>query len=70
MNLYCKNLECLVDIYGELLVLAVIPKTLRGRVKDRFAVNILPRTIRESVASWMVALKAVFLVDSDVWGRA
>ena len=70
MNLYCKNLECLVDIYGEPSVLAVIPKTLKGRVKDWFAANTLPHMARESVASWIATLKATFPVDSDAWGIA
>jgi hypothetical protein len=33
-NLYCKNLERLVDIYGEPLVLSAIPKTLKGTARD------------------------------------
>src|SRR5438045_5665818 len=69
-NLYCKNLERLVDIYGEPSVLAAIPKTLKGRAKDWFAANTLPRTARESVASWIIALKAAFPVDSDAWDIA
>ena len=69
-NLYCKNLERLVDIYGELSVLAAIPGTLQGRAKDWFAANILPRTSRNSVASWITALKAAFPVDPDAWGIA
>ena len=69
-NLYCKNLKRLVDIYGEPSVLTAIPKTLKGRAKDWFAANTLPRTSRESVASWIVALKAAFPVNSDAWGTA
>jgi hypothetical protein len=69
-NLYCKNLERLVDIYGEPFVLAAIPKTLKGRAKDWFAANTLIRTARELVASWIIALKAAFSVDSDAWGIA
>jgi hypothetical protein len=69
-NFYCKNLERLVDIYGEPSVLAAIPKTLKGRAKDWFAANTLPRTARESVASWIIALKAAFPVDPDAWGKA
>jgi hypothetical protein len=66
-NFNCKNLERLVDIYGEPSVLAAIPKTLKGRAKDWFAANTLPRTARESVASWIMALKTAFPVDSDAW---
>ena len=68
--MYCKNLKCLVDIYREPSALAAIPKTLKGRAKDWFAANTLPRTSRESVASWIVALKAAFPVNSDAWGTA
>jgi hypothetical protein len=69
-NFYCKNLEHLVNIYGEPSVLPAIPKTLKGRAKDWFAANTLLRAARESVASWIIALKAAFPVDSHAWGIA
>jgi hypothetical protein len=34
MNLYCKNLECLVEIYKEPSILAAIPKILKDRARD------------------------------------
>jgi hypothetical protein len=37
------------------------PKTLKGRAKDWFAANTLPRAACESVALWTIALKAAFL---------
>jgi len=70
INLYCKNLERLIDIYEESSILAAIPKTLKGRARDWFTANTLPRSSRESVASWIVALKAAFPVDSDAWSTA
>ena len=67
INLYCKNLECLINIYEKSSILVTISKMLKDRAKDWFVANILLHLTRESIISWIIALKIIFSMNSNAW---
>ena len=41
---------------------------LKDRAKDWFVVNTLSHLIRESIISWIIALKIIFSMNLNAWG--
>jgi hypothetical protein len=56
-NKYCENLRRLVHIYGEMSVIAAIPKPFTGRAEDWFATHTMPVEKMKTVEGWIECLK-------------
>ena len=66
VNLFCETLLTLVEMYGELSVIAAIPAALEGRAKMWFRAHGMPRSKMKSIDGWIQELTAEFKVNTAV----
>jgi hypothetical protein len=66
VNQFCESLLTLVEMYGEMSVIAAIPAALEGRAKKWFKAHGMPRERMRSIEGWIEALTAEFKVNTAV----
>src|ERR1700726_1152742 len=66
VNIFCESLETLVEMYGEMSVIAAIPAALEGRAEKWFKARGLPREKMRSIDGWIEELMEEFKVNTAV----
>jgi len=66
VNQFCDSLLTLVEMYGEMSVIAAIPAALEGRARKWFTARGMPRDRMRSVDGWIEALTDEFRVNTAV----
>lgn len=66
VNQFCESLLTLVEMYGELSVIAAIPAALEGRAGKWFKAHGMPRERMRSIDGWIEALTDEFKVNTAV----
>jgi hypothetical protein len=66
VNQFCETLLTLVEMYGELSVIAAIPAALEGRAQLWFRAHGMPREKMRSIEGWIEELMEEFKVNTAV----
>lgn len=66
VNQFCDSLLTLVEMYGEMSVIAAIPTALERRANRWFKAHGMPRERMRSIDGWIGALKLEFKVNTAV----
>jgi hypothetical protein len=66
VNIFCESLLTLVEMYGELSVIAAVPAALEGRAEKWFKAHGMPREKMRSIHGWIEELTEEFKVNTAV----